>query len=86
MQFMMLDEKVIDEIRQNQALILYFLKVNKNNSNEKYISRDRAAELFECDKQTIANFEKEGLIERYGRGRLIRYSLIEIKKAMGIKV
>ena len=47
-------------------------------------SRDRAANIFDCDKQTIANFEREGLIKRYGRGKMIRYSFQELKKALGI--
>ena len=79
-------KEIIDEIRANQSLILQKMGEKKDFSDEKYIKAATAAELFECDTQTIANLEKEGLINRYGRGRFIRYSIIELKKALGILV
>jgi len=87
MKIALIEQNVIDELRDNQYLILSHLKNSKKHPNvdEKYISRDRAAVIFDCDKQTIANFEKEGLIKRYGRGKMIRYSLIELKRALGIE-
>ena len=86
MKIALIEQNVIDELRENQYLILSHLKNSKKYSDEsgKYISRDKAANIFDCDKQTIANFEKEGLIKRYGRGKMIRYSLVEIKEALGI--
>jgi len=88
MKIALIEQNVIDEIRENQYLILSHLKNSKKHQNgdrEKYISREKAARIFDCDKQTIANFEKEGLIRRYGRGKMIRYSLDELKTALGIK-
>lgn len=86
MKIALIEQNIIDEMRENQMLILSHLKNTKTfkNESEKYISRDRAATIFDCDKQTIANFEKEGIIKRYGRGKMIRYSLIELKAALGI--
>lgn len=82
-----LTEEVIDEIRRNQHLILKKLENPKNNenNNEQYISKQTASVMLDCDDQTIAKFENEGLIKRYGRGRFIRYSIDELKSAMGIK-
>jgi len=87
MKIALIEQNIIDEIRENQYLILSNLrKIKKHQSeDEKYISREKAARIFEVDKQTIANFEKEGLLKRYGRGKIVRYSLIELKEAMGIK-
>ena len=79
-------KEIIDEIRANQNLILQKMGEKKEFSDEKYIGRPKAAEMFDCDEQTIANLEKEGLIKRYGRGRFIRYSIVELKKALGILV
>ncbi len=79
-----ISEEIINEIRANQRLILQKMEKTKEFAEEKYIGKPKAAELFDCDKQTIANLEKEGLIQRYGRGRFIRYSIIELKKALGI--
>jgi len=86
MKIALIEQAVIDEMRENQYLILSHLKNSRKHSktDEKYISRDRAAGIFDCDKQTIANFEKEGIIKRYGRGKMIRYSLVELKAALGI--
>ena len=87
MKIAVIEQEIIDEIRENQYLILSHLKNSKKHQNgdgEKYISRDRAANIFDCDKQTIANFEKEGLIKRYGRSKMIRYSFQELKEALGI--
>ncbi len=86
MKIALIEQSIIKELRENQYLILSQLKNPKKHQNEdeKYISRDRAATIFDCDKQTIANFEKEGLIKRYGRGKMIRYSLVELKTALGI--
>lgn len=76
---------IIEDIKNTQNIILNKLNQKDNVSlNEKYISRPNAAKMFDCDEQTIANFEKEGLINRYGRGRFIRYSIDELKKALGI--
>ncbi|MFV0562207.1 hypothetical protein [Malaciobacter mytili] len=76
---------IIEDIKNTQNIILNKLNQKDNVSlNEKYISRPNAAKMFDCDEQTIANFEKEGLISRYGRGRFIRYSIDELKKALGI--
>lgn len=77
-------KEIIDEIRANQTLILQKMGEKTKEIDEKYIGRPRAAEMFDCDEQTIANLEKEGLINRYGRGRFIRYSIQELKSAMGI--
>ena len=77
---------IIENIQNTQNMILQ--KLNQKESNvvdEKYISRATASKMFDCDEQTIANFEKEGLIKRYGRGRFIRYSVDEIKKTLGIE-
>ncbi len=76
---------IIEDIKNTQNIILNKLNQKDNVSlNGKYISRANAAKMFDCDEQTIANFEKEGLINRYGRGRFIRYSVDELKKALGI--
>jgi len=87
MKVALIEQNIIDEIRENQYLILSNLKNSKKYKDgyEKYISREKVAQIFDCDKQTIANLEKEGLIKRYGRGRLIRYSLQELKQALGIE-
>ena len=80
-----IDQEVINEIRNNQFLILKKLEISKSSdSNDKYISKPTAAKMWDCDEQTIANFEKEGIVKRYGRGRFIRYSVHEIKIALGI--
>jgi len=86
MKIALISQNVIDEMRENQYLILSHLKNSRKyqSEDEKYIGRDRAATIFDCDKQTIVNFEKEGLIKRYGRGKMIRYSFQELKKALGI--
>jgi len=86
MKIALIEQSVIDEMRDNQYLILSHLKNSKKHQNgdEKYISRDTAANMFDCDKQTIYNFEKEGIISRVGRGKMIRYSLQELKAALGI--
>lgn len=75
-------KEIIDEIRANQSLILQKIEKIQGESDEKYIKATTAAKLLECDTQTIANLEKEGLITRYGRGRFIRYSVEQIKKMM----
>lgn len=76
---------IIDDIKNTQELILKKLDQNNNTSNsENFISKKTASKIYDCDEQTIANFEKEGLINRYGRGRFIRYSVDELKKALGI--
>jgi len=86
MKVALIEQNIIDEMRENQYLILSHLKNSKKHKDdEKYINREKAAQIFDCDKQTIANLEKEGLIRRYGRGRLIRYSLRELKQAFGIE-
>lgn len=76
---------IIEDIQTTQNMILKKLN-NKDSSSEeeKYISRPTAAKMFDCDEQTITNFEKEGLIKRYGRKRFIRYSVDELKEALGI--
>ncbi|OHD96739.1 MAG: hypothetical protein A3E21_09525 [Sulfurimonas sp. RIFCSPHIGHO2_12_FULL_36_9] len=80
-----IDQEIIDEIRNNQFMILRKLEDGRAESkSEQYISRPTAAGMLDCDEQTIANFEKEGRIKRYGRGKFIRYSLSELKKALGI--
>jgi len=86
MKVALIEQNIIDEMRENQYLILSHLKNSKKykDGDEKYISREKAARIFDCDKQTIANLEKEGLVKRYGRGRLIRYSLSELQQAFGI--
>jgi hypothetical protein len=86
MKVALIDQNIIDEIREKQALILHELKNSSGNNglNEKYISRKTAADLFDCNKQTIANLEKEGLIKRLGRGKMIRYSFKDFKAALGI--
>lgn len=76
---------IIEDIKNTQNLILNKLNQREGITlNEKYISRANAAKMFDCDTQTIANLENEGLITRYGRGRFIRYSIDELKKALGI--
>lgn len=76
---------IIEDIKNTQNIILNKLSQKENvSSNEKYISRSNAAKMFDCDTQTITNLENEGLINRYGRGRFIRYSVDELKKALGI--
>ena len=77
---------IIEDIQNTQNMILKKLdKKNSSIENEKYISRPNAAKMFDCSEQTIANFEKERLIKRYGRGGFIRYSIDELKKALGIE-
>jgi len=87
MKVAVIEKEIIDEIRENQYRILSNLKSfgKRDDGLNKYISREKAAQIFDCDKQTIANLEKEGLIRRYGRGRLVRYSLQELKEALGIR-
>ena len=80
-----IDETVIDEIRNYQQMILKKLNKSDRNEDDRYISRPTASQLFDCDSQTIANFEKEGIIKRYGRGKFIRYSRLEIERALGIE-
>ena len=78
--------QIIEDIQNTQNMILK--KLNSKDTSieeEKYISRPTAANMFDCDEQTITNFEKEGLIKRYGRKRFIRYSVEELKKALGIE-
>lgn len=76
---------IIENIQNTQNMILKKLEQKNSNINvENYISKKNAAKMFDCDEQTITNFEKEGLINRYGRGRFIRYSIDELKKALGI--
>ena len=85
MKVALIEQSIIDEMRENQYRILSHLKsATKRDDGLKYISREKAARIFDCDKQTIANLEKEGLIKRYGRGRLIRYSLQELQQAFGV--
>lgn len=76
---------IIEDIKNTQNMILNKLEQKSVTINdEKYIKKANAAKLFDCDEQTISNFEKEGLIKRYGRGRFIRYSVSELKNALGI--
>ena len=77
-------DDIIENLQKTQELILKKLENTNNTINEKYISRQSAANMFDCDEQTIANFEKEGLLNRYGRARFIRYSVDELKHALGI--
>jgi hypothetical protein len=77
--------EIIEDIQNTQNMILK--KLNSKDTSieeEKYIKKANAAKMFDCDEQTITNFEKEGLITRYGRGRFIRYSMDELKQALGI--
>lgn len=77
---------IIEDIKNTQNMILKKLEQKKDVAiEEKYIKKASAALMFDCDEQTIANFEKEGLIKRYGRGKFIRYSVAELKKALGIE-
>lgn len=78
-------EEQLRSIFDYQELILKKLEEqNINLNNEKYISRKTAAIMFECSEQLILKLENEEKISRFGRGRFIRYSVIEIKKALGI--
>lgn len=87
-QIAIIPSEVIETIQSNQILILKMLekKETSSNKNEQYLKKNNAAKMLDCDEQTISNFEKEGLIKKYGRGRFIRYSKTELKQAMGIEV
>lgn len=79
----LLENHQLEEIKNLQMKILAQLNsAGAPKKAEQYISRHTAAELFDCDCQTINNLEKEGLIKRYGRGKLIRYSKLEILNAL----
>lgn len=81
-----IDQDIIDEIRNNQLLILKKIgDKNASDDDKKFISKQTAAQMFDCSDQTIASFEKEGIIKRHGRGKFIRYSVDELKHALKIK-
>ncbi len=85
-QIAVIPNHIIEDLQNTQNLILKRISQNNTSENdEKYISRPSAAKMFDCESQTIANFENEGIIKRYGRGKFIRYSIVELKKAMGIE-
>lgn len=75
----------LEEIKNLQIEILKKISTGREKSDDELINRADAAALLSCDEQTITNFEKEGLFKRYGRGKFIRYSKEELKKAMGMK-
>lgn len=78
---MILSEDIINEMRTNQQKILKKLNETKSNDDD-HISTQTAARQWDCDPQTITNLAEEGLIQRYGRGKFIRYSKNEIKEAL----
>lgn len=80
---MLIDEKVLNEIRDTQIEILKKISTGREKSDDQFINRAAAAAFLGCDEQTITNFEKEGLIRRYGRGKFIRYLISELNAAMG---
>lgn len=76
---------ILGDIAQKQDAILKKLETRgEQETTKNYVSNKTAAIMFDCDKQSIENFCKEGLIKKYGRGRFIRYSVEEIKTALGI--
>ena len=76
---------IIDDIKNTQELILKKLdQKEKSTVDEKYISRQTAAVMFDCTDQLISKLENEKRISRFGRGRFIRYSVSELKQALGI--
>jgi len=60
-------------------------KKTRDNASGQYLKTPAAAKYLGVDRQTIANFEDEGLITRYGRGKLHLYKIEELEKAIKIK-
>lgn len=60
-------------------------KITTNGRGGQYLKTPAAAEYLGVDRQTIANLEQEGLITRYGRGKLHLYKIEELDKAVKIK-
>jgi len=86
MSLVLIEEAVVTDLKYTLEEIKKELITIKRKSTEEdeYVSYKIAALRLSCGEQTIRNFEKEKLIKRYGRGSFIRFSMTEIKKAMGI--
>lgn len=54
---------IIEEIKLTQNIILQKIDKKDEYIEEKFISRQNAAKMFDCDCQTITNLENEGLIK-----------------------
>ena len=50
-----------------------------DNSLGQYLTRKEAAKAANVSPSTISNWARQGLLEKYGTGRNVRYKLGEIK-------
>lgn len=52
------------------------------NSIGQYLTRKEAAAAIGVSMSTVSNWAREGLINKYGHGRTVRYKLEELKAVL----
>lgn len=50
--------------------------------NQKYLSREEAAELLRADRTTIDRYARNGKFKKYGIGRKVLFLRDEVEKAL----
>lgn len=78
----LIKENEFKNIEEKLDLLLKHLHTKPNESEKRYLKTPAAAKYLGVDRQTIANLEQEGLITRYGRGKLHLYKIEELEAAI----